>query len=194
MGFWTPWKNFPSKSLLRRATMSLRVPVGEQDHIQGSADAKYTLVEYGDYECPHCGHAYPIVKRVQKHFGKKLRFVFRNFPLAEMHPHAESAAESAEFAGAQGKFWEMHDALFENQQQLGGALYLKLAQQIGLSPQDLRAAVEQREYLPRVKADFTGGVRSGVNGTPTFFINGKRHDASFEYEDLVAAIEASSVQ
>jgi protein-disulfide isomerase len=174
--------------------MSLRVPVGEQDHIQGSADAKYTLVEYGDYECPHCGHAYPIVKRVQKHFGKKLRFVFRNFPLAEMHPHAESAAESAEFAGAQGKFWEMHDALFENQQQLGGALYLKLAQQIGLSPQDLRAAVEQREYLPRVKADFTGGVRSGVNGTPTFFINGKRHDASFEYEDLVAAIEASSAQ
>jgi protein-disulfide isomerase len=174
--------------------MSLRVPVGEQDHIQGSADAKYTLVEYGDYECPHCGHAYPIVKRVQKHFGKKLRFVFRNFPLAEMHPHAESAAESAEFAGAQGKFWEMHDALFENQEELSGALYLKLAQQIGLSPQDLRAAVEQREYLPRVKEDFTGGVRSGVNGTPTFFINGKRHDASFEYEDLVAAIEASAAQ
>jgi protein-disulfide isomerase len=174
--------------------MSLRVPVGEQDHMQGSPDAKYTLVEYGDYECPHCGHAYPIVKRVQKHFGKKLRFVFRNFPLAEMHPHAESAAESAEFAGAQGKFWEMHDALFENQEELSGALYLKLAQQIGLSPQDLRAAVEQREYLPRVKEDFTGGVRSGVNGTPTFFINGKRHDASFEYEDLVAAIEASAAQ
>jgi protein-disulfide isomerase len=108
-----------------------------------------------------------------------------------MHPHAESAAESAEFAGAHGKFWEMHDALFENQAQLGGALYLKLAQQVGLSPQDLRAAVEQREYLQRVKADFTGGVRSGVNGTPTFFINGKRHDASFEYDDLVDAIDAS---
>jgi protein-disulfide isomerase len=169
--------------------MSLRVPVGERDHVQGGEDAPCTLVEYGDYECPHCGHAHPIVKRVQKHFGKKLRFVFRNFPLAEMHPHAESAAESAEFAGAQGKFWEMHDALFENQEQLGGALYLKLAQQLGLSPQDLRAAVEKREYLPRVKEDFTGGVRSGVNGTPTFFINGKRHDASFEYEDLVAAIE-----
>jgi protein-disulfide isomerase len=171
--------------------MSLRVPVGDQDHIEGSADAKCTLVEYGDYECPHCGHAYPIVKRVQKHFGKKLRFVFRNFPLAEMHPHAESAAESAEFAGAHGKFWEMHDGLFENQGQLGGALYLKLAQQVGLSPQDLRAAVEQREFLPRVKADFTGGVRSGVNGTPTFFINGKRHDASFEFDDLVDAINAS---
>jgi protein-disulfide isomerase len=171
--------------------MSLRVRVGEQDHIEGSADAKCTLVEYGDYECPHCGRAYPIVKRVQKHFGKKLRFVFRNFPLREIHPHAESAAESGEFAGAHGKFWEMHDALFENQEQLGGALYLKLAQQLGLSPEELRAAVENREYLERVKADFSGGVRSGVNGTPTFFINGKRHDASFEYEDLVAAIDVA---
>ena len=90
-----------------------------------------------------------------------------------------------------GKFWEMHDALFENQESLGGSLYLKLAQQLGLAPQELRAAVENREFLPRVKNDFTGGVRSGVNGTPTFFINGKRHDASFEYEDLIAAIDAA---
>ncbi len=174
--------------------MSLRVPVNEHDHIQGSPDAKCTLVEYGDYECPHCGHAHPIVKRVQKHFGKKLRFVFRNFPLAEMHPNAEPAAETAEFAGAHGKFWEMHDALFENQEDLGGALYLRLTQQLGLSPQELEEAVEQREFLARVKSDFTGGVRSGVNGTPTFFINGKRHDASFEYEDLIIAIEAALAQ
>jgi protein-disulfide isomerase len=171
--------------------MSLRVPVSDQDHIQGGNEAKCTLVEYGDYECPHCGHAHTIVKQVQKHFGKKLRFVFRNFPLAEMHPHAESAAETAEYAGAQGKFWEMHDGLFENQEQLGGALYLKLAQQFGLPPQDLRAAVEKREFLARVKSDFTGGVKSGVNGTPTFFINGKRHDGSFEYEALIAAIGAA---
>jgi len=171
--------------------MSLKVPVHDQDHAQGSADAKCTLVEYGDYECPHCGHAYPIVKRVQKHFGKKLRFVFRNFPLAEMHPNAESAAETAEFAGAHKKFWEMHDGLFENQEQLGGQLYLQLAQELGLSPQALREAVEKREFLSRVKSDFTGGVRSGVNGTPTFFINGKRHDASFEYADLVEAIDAA---
>jgi protein-disulfide isomerase len=169
--------------------MSLRVPVSQQDHIQGSLDAECTLVEYGDYECPHCGRAHPIVKRVQKHFGKKLRFVFRNFPLAEIHPHAESAAETAEYAGAHEKFWEMHDGLFENQDQLGGALYLKLAQQFGLSPQELREAVENRAYLERVKADFSSGVRSGVNGTPTFFINGKRHDASFEYNDLVAAVD-----
>jgi len=171
--------------------MSLRVPVTDRDHMQGSASAECTLVEYGDYECPHCGHAYPIVKRVQKHFGKKLRFVFRNFPLAEMHPHAESAAETAEFAGANGKFWEMHDGLFDNQEDLGGALYLKLGQQIGLSPQELRAALEAREFLPRVKDDFTGGVRSGVNGTPTFFIDGKRHDGPFEYEDLVSAIQSA---
>jgi protein-disulfide isomerase len=171
--------------------MTLRVPVGEQDHVQGSAEAKCTLVEYGDYECPHCGRAYPTVKRVQKHFGMKLRFIFRNFPLVEMHPHAESAAETAEYAGTKDKFWEMHDALFENQEQLGGTLYLKLAQGLGLSPQELREAVEKREFLARVKNDFSGGVRSGVNGTPTFFINGKRHDAPFEYEDLVQAIDAA---
>ena len=171
--------------------MSLKVQVNDEDHIQGSADANCTLVEYGDYECPHCGHAYPIVKKVQKHFGKKLRFVFRNFPLAEMHPNAESAAEIAEFAGAHKKFWEMHDALFENQEQLGGPLYLRLAQELALSPQALRESVEKREFLSHVKSDFTGGVRSGVNGTPTFFINGKRHDASFEYADLVEAIDAA---
>ncbi len=169
--------------------MSLRVPVNEKDHLQGSPDAQCTLVEYGDYQCPHCGHAHPIVKRVQKHFGKKLCFVFRNFPLAEMHEHAESAAEVAEYAGAHGKFWQMHDALFANQEDLGGPLYSRLAEQFELSPQELRKAVENHEYLERVKADFSGGVRSGVNGTPTFFINGKRHDGAFDYQDLVDAIQ-----
>src|SRR5450432_3935609 len=118
--------------------MSLKIPVGQQDHVQGDASAKCTLVEYGDYECPHCGRAYPIVKRIQKHFGKRLKFAFRNFPLNEAHPHAESAAETAEFAGAHGKFWEMHDSLFENQEQLGAALYLKLAAELKLKPEELR--------------------------------------------------------
>ncbi|MGB2626812.1 MAG: thioredoxin domain-containing protein [Candidatus Acidiferrum sp.] len=171
--------------------MSLRLPVSEQDHMQGDPSANCTLVEYGDYECPHCGHAYPIVKRVQKHFGKRLRFVFRNFPLGEMHPHAESAAECAEFASTKGKFWEMHDLLFENQESLGTALYLKLAKHLGLDQLELREAVEKREFAARVKNDFAGGVRSGVNGTPTFFINGERHDGPFEYEDLVGAIEGA---
>jgi len=168
---------------------TLKTPVTPEDHLQGPDSATATLVEYGDYECPHCGVAYPIVKRVQKHFGKGLRFVFRNFPLSEMHPHAESAAETAEFAGAHGKFWEMHDGLFENQDHLGGPLYLELAQELGLPAAELRQALEASKYKDRVRADFSSGVRSGVNGTPTFFINGKRHDGPFDYESLVQAIE-----
>lgn len=168
---------------------NLRTPVMPEDHIQGPEDAEVTLVEYGDYECPHCGRAYSIIKRVQKHFGKRLRLVFRNFPLSELHPHAESAAETAEFAGAHGKFWEMHDLLFENQERLGGPLYLGLAKDLSLSLEALRQALEEGKFKARVRADFDGGVRSGVNGTPTFFINGKRHDGPFDYETLVLAIQ-----
>jgi protein-disulfide isomerase len=167
----------------------LKIPVSEKDHVQGDEHAPITLVEYGDYECPHCGHAYPIVQRVQKHFGKRLRFVFRNFPLNEIHPHAEDAAESAEFAAANGKFWEMHDGIFENQDSLSDSMLLELAKSLGLSGTDLRDALTNEMYTQHVKSDFIGGVRSGVNGTPTFFINGQRHDGPFEYEDLVEAIE-----
>src|SRR5580704_10820655 len=168
---------------------TLKLPVTAEDHVQGPENAAATLVEYGDYECPHCGHAYPILQRVQKHFGKRLRLVFRNFPLGEMHPHAEAAAEVAEFAGAEGKFWEMHDKLYENQERLGEALYLELARELKLSTTALRQALEQRTFEARVRADFKGGVRSGVNGTPTFFINGHRHDGSFDFETLVSAIQ-----
>ena len=167
----------------------LKVPVSPEDHGQGDPDAKCTLVEYGDYECPHCGRAYPIVKRLQKHFGKRLFFVFRDFPLSQMHPHAESAAETAEFAGAEGKFWEMHDLLFENQDRLGNALLRELTAELGLDAAELLQALEERKYLARVRADFSGGVRSGVNGTPTFFINGQRNDGPFDYLDLVEVIE-----
>ena len=167
---------------------TLKVPITAEDHTQGPEDAEVILVEYGDYECPHCGRAYPIVQQVQKHFGKRLRLVFRNFPLSEMHPHAEAAAEVAEFAGAQGKFWEMHDRLFENQPRLGEALFLDLGEKLRLSTTALRQALEQGAFEARVRADFKGGVRSGVNGTPTFFINGHRHDGSFEFETLVSAI------
>src|SRR5258707_1118621 len=131
-----------------------------------------------------------FIKRVQKHFGKRLRFVLRNFPLNEIHPHAESAAETAEFAGAHGKFWEMHDLLFESKNRLGGELFQELAKRLKLASADLLAALEKREFLAKVRADFAGGARSGVNGTPTFFINGRRDDDPFEYADLVAAIEA----
>jgi protein-disulfide isomerase len=167
----------------------LSIAVSDKDHRQGGPDAPCTLVEYGDYQCPSCGQAYPIVKRVQKHFGKRLLFVFRNFPLSEMHPYAEPAAESAEFAGAHHKFWEMHDLLYENQDRLDDALLFQLAEQLQLDPEKLRQALASKEFEPRVRADFRGGVRSGVNGTPTFFINGQRHDGAYDYASLVEAIE-----
>jgi protein-disulfide isomerase len=163
--------------------------VNAEDHMQGGPAAECSLVEYGDYECPHCGAAYPIVKRLQKHFGKRLSFVFRNFPLTQIHPWAEPAAEVAEFAGASGKFWEMHDLLFESQVRLGNALFLELADTLDLSPSELQGAVAEHTFLPRVRADFTSGVRSGVNGTPTFFINGQRHNGPYEFASLSNAIE-----
>ena len=170
----------------------LSVPVGAKDHRQGDPDAPCTLVEYGDYQCPSCGQAYPIVKRVQKHYGKRLSFVFRNFPLTQMHPFAEPAAETAEFAGANGKFWGMHDLIYENQARLGDdELLPELAKQLHLAPAKLLEALESKEFAPRVKADFSSGVRSGVNGTPTFFINGQRHDGPYDFESLVEAIDGA---
>jgi protein-disulfide isomerase len=166
----------------------LSVPVSAKDHIQGDPHTPVTLVEYGDYQCPSCGQAYPIVKRLQKHFAKRLSFVFRNFPLTQIHPHAEPAAETAEFAGAHHKFWEMHDLLYENQERLDGDLLLELSQQLNLDPDKLTEALESKQFEPRVRTDFSSGVRSGVNGTPTFFINGQRHDGSYDYESMVEAI------
>ena len=171
----------------------LRIPISKTDHSQGPEDAVLTLLEYGDYECPHCGRAYLIVKHLQKHFGEQLAFVFRNFPLTEIHPYAESAAESAEFAAANERFWEMHDSIFENQDRLGLPLFADLARDLGLSSQDLVGALKSHEFLPRIKEDFMGGVRSGVNGTPTFFINGYRYEGLYEFENLVEAVDAELV-
>jgi protein-disulfide isomerase len=170
---------------------SLKVPVAPADHALGDEHAAVTLVEYGDYECPHCGRAHPVVKAVRKHFGKQLRFVYRHFPLTQIHPHAESAAEAGEFAGVNRRFWEMHDRIFENQDRLGIPLLTELAEELGLSSEDLAAALQDREFAPVVKEQFLGGVRSGVNGTPTFFINGYRDEGMNEFEDLVEAIDAA---
>ncbi|HKW13348.1 MAG TPA: DsbA family protein [Candidatus Krumholzibacteria bacterium] len=170
----------------------LKIPVGSEDHLQGPEAAEVVLVEYGDFQCPYCGEAYPIVKQVQKHFGSRLRFVFRNFPLGELHPYAHAAAETAEFAGANGKFWEMHDLLFEHQHQMSDQLFARLAQELELPVSALGRALEDGEFRKRVSDDFNGGVRSGVNGTPTFFINGLRHDGSYEFAALVAAIEEAA--
>jgi protein-disulfide isomerase len=169
---------------------TLRAPVTSTDHIRGWQRAPVTLIEYGDYECPYCAAAHPIVNRVRQHFGKKLRFVFRHFPLTAMHPHAEGAAESAEFAGVNGAFWGMHDCLCENQNRMDSALFLALAEGLGLSAIALQHALVTRTFSPKVRDDFLGGVRSGVNGTPCFFVNDKHHDGSLTKEDLVEAIEA----
>jgi protein-disulfide isomerase len=166
--------------------------VGEQDHIQGPASAPVTLVEYGDYECPYCGAAYPIVKELQRRLGDRLRFVFRNFPLTNAHPHAEHAAEAAEAAGAQGKFWAMHDALFEHQDALMDEALLAYAAAIGLDVVRFAGEMEAGTYAGRVREDFMTGVRSGVNGAPTFFINGRRHDGAYDLESLLEALEAAA--
>jgi protein-disulfide isomerase len=170
---------------------TLKVPVTPRDHILGPANAPVTLVEYGDYECPHCGAAHPIVKLVLEQFGDSMRFVFRHFPLSQIHPNARPAAESAEFAGAHGRFWETHDGIYENQDRLGLPLLFALASALGLSEAELREALVNGTYTDKVKSDFLGGVRSGVNGTPSFFINGQRHDGSYAFGDLVSAVEAN---
>jgi len=163
--------------------------VSEADHRQGPDEAPVTLVEYGDYECPHCGRAYPIVKEVQKILGRRMRFVFRNFPLAETHPHAARAAAAAEAAAVQGKFWEMHDLLYEHQNALDDSHLTAYAKKLGLDVERVKKELEAGTHAARVRADFRSGVRSGVNGTPTFFINGRRLDGPWDFEGLMAAIE-----
>ena len=168
----------------------LTMPVDEdRDHIQGPGDAPVTLVQYGDYECPYCGAAYPIIKEVQARMGERLRFVFRNFPITTSHPNAEQAAEAAEAAAAQGRFWEMHDLLYENQRRLSDRDLLSYAEQLGLDLERFGSELTEHAHAARVREDFMSGVRSGVNGTPTFYINGVRHDDSYELETLLAALE-----
>jgi protein-disulfide isomerase len=168
----------------------LTMPVAEdRDHIQGPAEAAVTLVEYGDYECPYCGAAYPIVKDVQARVSERPRFVFRNFPITTSHPHAEQAAEAAEAAGAQGTFWEMHDLLYENQQRLGDDDLRVHAEMLGLDVERFDRELAEHVHAARVHEDFMSGVRSGVNGTPTFYIDGVRHDGSYDLETLLVALE-----
>jgi protein-disulfide isomerase len=157
-------------------TGQLTPPVSERDHIAGPDDAPVTLVEYGDYECPYCGMAYPIVKAAQQRLGDQLRFVFRHFPLREIHPHAEHAAEAAESAGAQGKYWPMHDKIFEHQDALEDDDLIAYTASLGLDTNRVAEDLANKTYAKRVREDFRSGVRSGVNGTPTFFINGERYN------------------
>lgn len=168
----------------------LKVPVASVDHIQGNADAPITFVEYGDYQCPYCGQAYPMIKQIQDYFGDQLCFVFRNFPLTEVHEHAKIAAYTAEFADTYNKFWEMHDLIYENQEALSRELLLRLTKTMGLDPKELEQAWDNKTFESKIQKDFMGGVRSGVNGTPSFFINGHRYNGPYDYNSIVHAIES----
>ena len=171
----------------------LKPPVGSTDHAQGKLEALVTLVEYGDYQCPYCGQAYPIVKRLQKRFGSRLRFVFRNFPLAEAHPFAMAAAEMAEGAALQDKFWQMHDSLYEHQEALELNHLLDYAKRLQLDIGKLKTDIASPDVDKRIRSDFSSGVRSGVNGTPSFFIDGVKFDGNWTDEDeFVAALEGSA--
>ncbi len=167
----------------------LTEPVSNEDHIEGEKNAPITLVEYGDYECPYCGQAYPIIKEIQKYYGPKLRFVFRNFPLTEVHPLAMPAAQTAEYAGTEGQFWKMHDLIYENQSNLSTELLFALAESLNLSPVKLKEALANQTFDPKIQRDFISGVKSGVNGTPTIYINDARYSGPIEFQDFVLAID-----
>ena len=160
----------------------LSIPVGPDDHSRGPLDAKLTVVEYGDYQCPYCGQAYPIVEQLLSTFADSMRLIFRNLPLADMHPHAEAAAEMAAAVALQGKFWEIHDALYENQRDLSDASILRYVEGVGADVDEATKAVAGGGPRQRVETDFEGAIRSGANGTPTFFVNGVRYDGSWMYE------------
>jgi protein-disulfide isomerase len=180
------------QSIKTAATSKLVLPVAKRDHIQGPIDAPMSLLEYGDYQCPYCGEAYPITKAVQEQLGDKLCFAFRNFPLVNSHPYAEHAAEAAEAAGAQGKFWPMHDLLFENQDSLDDESLAEYAATLGLDARRLIAEVLAGAHTARIRDDFKSGARGGVNGTPTFFVNGLRYDGEPDVDALVAALTGRS--
>ncbi len=180
----------------RESGASLRVAVSGDDHVRGTADAPVTLVEYGDFQCPHCAMAHPIVRQLQQRLGDKLRFVFRNFPISESHPQAMHAAAAAECVGALGgadAYWRMHGLIYEHAQESRAALsdrhLVEWAEQCGVDGAEVQRALEEGTYEERVQSDFMGGVRSGVNGTPTFFVNGERYDGNWtDVEAFEAAL------
>lgn len=168
--------------------MSLTIPIVETDHVRGPDDAALTLVEYGDFQCPHCRRAHGVLTSVFERLRMPVRFVFRHMPLSQIHRHAELAAEAAESAGAQGKFWEMHDALFDYQHLLSKAFIRALGERLALDMRQFDFDLQSERFRERVRADFIGGVRSGVAGTPTFFINGEKYDGDWEGGALLTVL------
>jgi NhaA family Na+:H+ antiporter len=168
---------------------TLKPPVHDQDHARGPDKAPVTLVEYGDYQCPHCRQVHPIIQELRERFGQRLRYVYRHLPITTVHPDAQLAAEAAEAAAAQGKFWDMHNLLFERQQALDREYLIQYAAELGLDTERFARELDEHVYADRVQKDFRSGVRSGANGTPTFFLNGVRYDGPWDLDSLIAEIE-----
>ncbi len=164
------------------------------DHALGLPDAPVTLVEYGDYECPDCLNAFPIVQQLRRQFGDRLRFVFRHFPKHSVHPHAGVAAQAAEAAAMQGKFWEMHELLFQNQKRLGEVDFANLALKVGVELYKFQSELVSDRVIRIVEKHRAGGIASGVRNTPTFFINARRHAGPADQPSLSRAIEESLVK
>ncbi|HKB43034.1 MAG TPA: DsbA family protein [Chitinophagaceae bacterium] len=169
----------------------LTQPINKDDHIQGPANARITLVEYGDFQCPYCGMAYPIIKNIQAEFGKKLRFVFRHFPLPDAHPMALPAAIASEAAARQQRFWEMHDMIYERQSALSSYAFAEFATELDLNITQFKMDLQDEILAEIVESHFESGIRSGVNGTPSFYINGYKYNGSNDYDSLYIAIEES---
>jgi protein-disulfide isomerase len=169
----------------------LTVPVTSRDHIRGAERARITLVEYGDFECPHCRAAFPIVREIEQRLSRELRFVYRHFPLTRIHPHAERAAEIAEAASQHGKFWPMHDMLFQNQDSLDNESLISYAAALDIDPKWAATVLVEGRFQRKVRDDFSGGIRSGVNGTPTFFVDGARFDGGAE--ELLATLMQATI-
>lgn len=167
--------------------------ISDRDHAQGPADAHLTLVMYGDFECPYTRKARPVLHRLRRELDERLRYAFRNFPLTQIHPHAQHASEAAEAAASQGKFWEMYDVLFENQRHLEDADLVSYADQVGLELARFERETAGHVHARRINEDVQGGLESGVGGTPTFFINGLRYDGPYDLETLRAAIEEADL-
>jgi formate-nitrite transporter family protein len=176
-------------ALPNKEPATLADPVTEQDHAIGLPTAPITIVEYGDYECPDCLNAVPIMEEVRKSLGDRLRFVFRHYPLRSVHPHASAAAEVAEAAADQGKFWQMHKALFKHQKELTEIDFSHLALTLGLEIYKFETGRSAEKHHRRILADFEGGARSGVKRTPTLYINGRRYDGPLEAQAIVAAAQ-----
>jgi protein-disulfide isomerase len=169
----------------------LTPPPSARDHARGPADAPVTLIEYGDYECPYCAAAHPVVAALERRFGHRLRFIFRNFPLTQVHPHAQHAAEAAEAAAHAGKFWEMYDAIFEHRNAITDRDLAGYAARVGIDPAVITDALAAHTYAAHVREDFMSGVRSGVSGTPTFFIKGNKYDGDYDVGSLGDAIDGA---